>query len=158
MKPDHGTNTVGPWAAQKLNALEAYLRPYNIALQYKPSRENPFERVYIDAFAGSPLSKIRGSGEPVEPSPFLLDTEDSEAQEQFILGSPMRALQLEPGFHRHYFFDLDKSRADNLGEICASCEGATVEVGDCNPRIRDLARTTLCARNVRGVAFLVVKI
>lgn len=85
----------------KLAALEAYLRFYNKALKHQP-----FTRIYVDAFAGSPLSKIRGSDEPIEPSPFLDDAEASEAQEQFILGSPMRALNLENGFHRLYFFDL----------------------------------------------------
>ncbi|MEL8056783.1 MAG: hypothetical protein AAGK66_11540 [Pseudomonadota bacterium] len=55
MRKDHRENTVGPWAAAKLEALEAYLNFYSIAL----SKQN-FELVYIDAFAGSPVAKIRG--------------------------------------------------------------------------------------------------
>jgi three-Cys-motif partner protein len=67
MKKDHRENTVGPWAAAKLDALEAYLRFYGTAL-----RKQPFTRVYIDAFAGACVSKVRGSGVESEPSPFLV--------------------------------------------------------------------------------------
>jgi three-Cys-motif partner protein len=148
MKKDHRTSTVGPWAAQKLDALEAYLRYYNTALKNKP-----FTRVYIDAFAGSPVSKVRGPEAPPEPSPFFDEAEDFEAQEQFIFGSPIRALNIESGFHRHYFFDRDKSRVKTLNELCETTESVTVKVGDCNLLIRDLAKS-LRRRNIRGVAFL----
>lgn len=149
MKKDHGNNTVGPWARQKLDALEAYLRYYNIAL-----KNQSFERVYIDAFAGSPKSRIRGTEAlPLEPSPFIDDIEVSEAQEEFIFGSPLRALSIENGFHRHYFFDLDESRIQTLSELCRETVGVTTKVGDCNPLIRDLA-SSLNDPKVRGVAFL----
>jgi len=98
MRRDHRNRTVGPWAEQKLVALEDYLRFYNTVL-----KKRTFTRVYIDAFAGSPVSKVRVSDVPEEPSPYLDDTEASEAREQFILGSPVRALGIEEGFHRHYF-------------------------------------------------------
>jgi len=129
---------------KKLDALEAYLRFYNTAL-----KNQPFTRIYIDAFAGSPVSKVRGSGVPPEPSPFFDEAEDIEAQEQFILGSPVRALNIENGFHRHYFFDLDERRAAILRELCGANEGVTVRVGDCNPLILELA-ATLHVRNLRG--------
>jgi three-Cys-motif partner protein len=148
MKKGHKANTVGPWAAQKLDALEAYLRFYNTAL-----KKQHFTRVYIDAFAGSPVSKIRGSGAPIEPSPFLYDSEDSKSQEEFILGSPLRALNIDDGFHRHYFFDLDASRAEQLAQICEARRDVFVKVGDCNPLLRELTKS-LCDRNLRGVAFL----
>lgn len=148
MKKDHRESTVGPWAKQKLDALEAYLRYYTTAL-----KRQPFTRVYIDAFAGSPVSKVRGTGIPPEPSPFLGEVEDSVAQEQFILGSPSRALNIENGFHQYYFFDLDESRVEMLRELCEGRMDVKIKVGDCNPLIRDLA-TTLQARKFRGVAFL----
>lgn len=102
MKKDHRESTVGPWSADKLAALEAYLAFYNTAL-----KNQPFERVYIDAFAGAPRSKVRGSDVPPEPTPFLDEEEALEARTEFITGSPVRALGLYPGFHRHHFFDLD---------------------------------------------------
>lgn len=148
MKRDHRENTVGPWAAQKLDALEAYLNYYGTAL-----KNQPFTRVYIDAFAGSPVSKVRQTGIPPEPSPFLDEVKDSEAQEQFILGSPIRALNVVNKFHSHYFFDLDESRAETLRKLCNEREDVTIKVGDCNPLIRELA-SSLHARKFRGVAFL----
>jgi len=147
MKKDHRENTVGPWAAAKLDALEAYLNFYGTALS-----KQSFTRVYIDAFAGACITKVRGSGMVAEPSPFF-DEPDAEEQEEFILGSPVRALNIPNGFHRHYFFDLDETRADTLRAVAEGRSGVTVQVGDCNPLIRNLA-PSLKARNIRGVAFL----
>jgi three-Cys-motif partner protein len=148
MKKDHRENTVGPWAAAKLDALEAYLKFYGTALS-----KQPFTRVYIDAFAGACITKVRSSGATVEPSPFFDEPDDTQAQEEFILGSPVRALNVPNGFHRHYFFDLDETRADTLRTVTEERNGVTVQVGDCNPLIRNLA-PTLKTRNIRGVAFL----
>lgn len=148
MKKDHRDNTVGPWAAAKLDALEAYLRFYGQALS-----KQPFTRVYIDAFAGATVAKVRGSGIPSEPSPFFDEADDTAAQAEFILGSPVRALSVTHGFHRHYFFDLDATRAETLRAATAGRDGVAVQVGDCNPLIRALA-PSLKARNIRGVAFL----
>lgn len=148
MKKDHRENTVGPWAAAKLDALEEYLKFYGTALN-----KQSFTRVYIDAFAGACLAKVRGTGLPVDPSPFFDEPDDSEAQEEFILGSPMRALNVPNGFHRHYFFDLDETRAETLRAVTEERNGVIVQVGDCNPLIRNLA-PSLRSRNIRGVAFL----
>lgn len=150
MKKDHKENTVGPWAARKLDALEKYLKFYNLALS-----KQQFERVYIDAFAGSTVSRVRGSGASFEASPLLDEVEESEVREQFILGSPVRALAVENGFHRHYFFDLDESRAQTLRQLAETFpdKEINVEVGDSNPLIRNLAKT-LHSRSIRGVAFL----
>jgi len=148
MKKDHRENTVGPWAAAKLDALEAYLKFYGLALSKKW-----FTRVYIDAFAGACIAKVRGSGAAYEPSPFLDEVDDTKAQAEFILGSPVRALNVPHGFHRHYFFDLDETRAETLRTVTAGRNDVTVQVGDCNPLIRALA-PSLKTRKVRGVAFL----
>jgi three-Cys-motif partner protein len=148
MKKDHRENTVGPWAAAKLDALESYLKFYNTALS-----KQPFTRVYIDAFAGACVAKVRGSDSVIEPSPFFDEPDDSEAQTQFIVGSPVRALSIERGFDRHYFFDLDETRAETLRQAARGRNGVTVQVGDCNPLIRDLANS-LKDKNIRGVAFL----
>lgn len=148
MKKDHRESTVGPWAAAKLDALEAYLKFYGTALS-----KQPFTRVYIDAFAGACITKVRGSGIVAEPSPFFDEPDDTVAQEEFILGSPVRALNVPNGFHRYYFFDLDETRAETLRTVTRGTSGVTVQVGDCNPLIRQLA-PSLKARNIRGVAFL----
>jgi three-Cys-motif partner protein len=148
MKKDHRENTVGRWATKKLDALEAYLNFYGTALS-----KQPFERVYIDAFAGACVAKVRGSGVAAEASPFFEEPDDSEAQEEFIFGSPIRALSVPNSFHRLYFFDLDETRADRLRTTASRRSGVTVQVGDCNPLIRNLA-PSLKTRTIRGVAFL----
>lgn len=148
MKRDHRANTVGPWAQQKLSALEQYLDFYGTALS-----KQKFTRVYIDAFAGACVAKIRNSDTPAEPTPFFDDPEASSAQEQFILGSPIRALNIKHSFHRHYFFDLDESRAEELGAATRGRPDVEVRVGDCNPLIRELV-PMLREKGIRGVAFL----
>jgi three-Cys-motif partner protein len=148
VRKDHRENTVGPWAAAKLDALEAYLKFYGQALS-----KQSFTRIYIDPFAGATVAKVRGSDIPSEPSPFFEEAEDTAAQAEFIIGSPVRALSVPHGFHRHYFFDLDATRAEALRTATAGRDGVAVQVGDCNPLIRALA-PSLKARNIRGVAFL----
>lgn len=148
MKKDHKEATVGPWAKAKLDALEAYLRFYGQALS-----KQQFTRVYIDAFAGACVTKVRGTGSPPEPSPFFDEAEDSKDQTEFVLGSPVRAMSVQPGFDRLFFFDLDETRAGTLRQLAGGRTGISVQVGDCNPLIQQLA-PKLANRNVRGVAFL----
>lgn len=150
MKRDHKDNKVGPWAEKKLEALEKYLNFYTTALKSKN-----FQLVYIDAFAGAPLATIRGSNQPAETDEFPLDADDEVARKEFVVGSPIRALNLPNDFDRLFFFDLDASRAETLERLKSEYNhpGVTVEVGDCNPLVRDLAKK-LSARSIRGVAFL----
>jgi three-Cys-motif partner protein len=150
MKKHHQANEVGPWAEIKLKALEDYLTAYSIAL-----KNTSFTRVYIDAFAGACVSKIRSSGANIEAGLFFTDDQDAAAQELFIVGSPIRALSILNGFHKHYFFDLDESRAEILTSISKNFpdRNISVQVGDSNPAIQKLC-CTLSHPSIRGVAFL----
>lgn len=148
MKKSHRENTVGPWAEQKLQALEDYLKFYTTAL-----KKQNFTLVYLDAFAGSPRSKLRGSEAAIEPSPFFEDEEVQREQEQYIEGSPLRALKFNDRFSQFHFFDLDQTRANILSDINANNPSVDVKVGDCNPLIQQLA-PQLKAKYIRGVAFL----
>lgn len=89
MKKSHVENTVGPWARQKLDGLEAYLHAYTIAL-----KKQSFELVYVDAFAGAGRSRIRDAWAGADDEDLqLLDEEFVRSEEQFIEGSPHRALE-----------------------------------------------------------------
>lgn len=149
MKPDHRLNTVGPWAAKKLDALSDYLNAYSIALS-----KQGFKRVYIDAFAGSCVSKLRDSGDNFSPIPLFDSEEDVFSQDQFIIGSPIRALSIVDGFHEHYFFDLDSARVDKLNRLRDQYDkNIIVKTGDSNEIIKSCYKN-FSAKNVRGVAFL----
>lgn len=99
------------------------------------------------------IDKQTARDAPPEPSPFFEEPEDTEAQAEFIIGSPVRALNVPNGFHRHYFFDLDETRADTLRKLTEGRRDVQVRVGDCNPLIQQLS-PGLKAWDIRGVAFL----
>lgn len=150
-KKTHSENTVGPWARQKLDGLQAYLHGYTTAL-----KNQNFELIYIDAFAGAGKSRIRDAWAGLDDDDLLLfDDEFIEAEDQFIEGSPLRALNLENPFARHYFFDADAGRAKLLSDLKADHQNVRidVEVGDGNKLIQHLSHS-LQSRNIRGVAFL----
>ena len=150
MKKDHREDTVGPWAEEKLGALEAYLRYYCNAL----SKQN-LTLVYIDGFAGAPISRVRQTSS-AEYEMGLWSSEDVQRQDQFVLGSPIRALRINPGFHRHYFFDLDERRVESLGRLEGDypLKKIHTSVGDANALIRKLMGQIGARREVKGVAFL----
>lgn len=151
MKRSHTENTVGPWARQKLDGLEAYLNGYTTAL-----KKQPFELVYIDAFAGAGRSKLREGWAGADADDVsLLDDEFVKAEEQFIEGSPRRALGLKSPFREYFFFDADPGRAALLGELKAEYpqRKINIEVGDGNHLIQALV-PQLSGKMVRGVAFL----
>ena len=151
MKKSHVENTVGPWARQKLDGLEAYLHAYTMAL-----KKQPFELIYIDAFAGAGRSKVRTAWEGADEEDLqLLDDEFVKAEQQFIEGSPHRALALENPFSQYHFFDADAGRAALLEGLRTEYPGRkiNVNVGDANALIQELA-PRLNGRNTKGVAFL----
>src|SRR3954449_6768433 len=92
----------GPWTEVKLDAIADYLGFYNGVLQHTPSRERPFERWYIDAFAGSGErtdSEIRGG---------LFDGGGPTRTEAVTReGSARRALSINPPFHHLVFIESD---------------------------------------------------
>nr|WP_158541299.1 three-Cys-motif partner protein TcmP [Ruegeria sp. A3M17] len=149
MKKDHKENVVGPWAEEKLDLLEKYLKAYNTAL-----KNQPFRRVYIDGFSGAPVCKLRSkTAHDSAPSAFLGDEEAAEAQGRFISGSPLRAIGCDPGFHMLRFIDLDETRSATLAELASDDPRIKVKTGDCNPALQELAQG-FDAWDLRGVAFL----
>lgn len=151
MKNSRGKNTVGPWARQKLDGLEAYLDAYTTAL----SKQN-FDLYYIDAFAGSGKSRLRGYSDDNDPtnSPFL-DEAFAASEAEFIEGSPRRALGLSRPFKKYFFFDADPIRAQILATVGKEYPGRefVVEIGDGNQLIRSLL-PRIDSPAARGIAFL----
>jgi three-Cys-motif partner protein len=95
----------------KLQKLAAYLRAFNTALKNKPNAAQPFERLYVDAFAGT------GEIETAESNLPLIDGAEMDA---FIPGSVRRALEVEPPFHRYVFAERDAGKAKALQTLASS--------------------------------------
>lgn len=149
VKKSHSENTVGPWAKEKLEALEKYLRFYCSVLQNKG-----LKLVYIDGFAGAPVTTLRAASSA--QSKGFLDDAQPEDQSEFVMGSPIRALGIERGFDRHYFFDLDDRRVAELDALKPVWpkKWIFVQVGDANERIQMLMTKIGRIGDVKGVAFL----
>lgn len=151
MKKSHQQNTVGPWARQKLNGLEAYLSGYTTAL-----KNQNFKTVFIDAFAGAGKSSVRAAWSGSDDDDILLFDDDFfQSQVEFIEGSPIRALNLPNGFSEHYFFDLDPQRAELLSNLIVEypTRKINVQVGDANQVIQSQI-SKIAKGATRGVAFL----
>src|SRR5690606_28307083 len=88
----------GLWTRKKLEMLEQYLTFYTQAL-----KNQPFTLHYVDAFAGT------GSHVPVveDSQPMLVPYEDFK-------GSVLTALEVNPGFHRYHFNDLNPDHINEL--------------------------------------------
>jgi three-Cys-motif partner protein len=149
-RKSHTENVVGPWAEEKLAALEKYLQYYCLRLS-----KTAYTLVYIDGFSGAPVTTVRLP--QIDTATATLDMEDyDQARQSIVLGSPIRALRSEPGFHRHYFFDIDEKRVGQLEDLKLQYpeKWVHVEVGDANERIRKLVAMLKSRREVKGVAFL----
>jgi three-Cys-motif partner protein len=106
---------VGYWSELKLEIIKKYAAAYSqILAAQKPSLEHH----YIDAFAGAGIHLAKRTGE-------------------FILGSPLNALNIHPSFKYHHLIDLDGERVDYLRKITKDRQDVTVYEGDCNTVLLD---------------------
>lgn len=145
---------VGPWAKEKLEALERYLDFYTKVL-----KKQRWRTIYVDAFAGGGRALVRaepmqrnGSIPLFEPEP----TGDVDRSE-LIDGSPRVALNVANPFSRYVFVENDPVRSDEL-------EAVKIEFG--TERQIDILRTNaaegiawvtdkpISKATHRGIAFL----
>jgi three-Cys-motif partner protein len=119
-------------------------------------KKQSFDLIYIDAFAGAGRSKIRTVWTDADEEDIqLIDDEFMKSEEQFIEGSPRRALGLENPFSHYYFFDADAGRAALLEGLQSDFpqRKINVQVGDANGLIQKLV-PSFSGRSTKGVAFL----
>jgi three-Cys-motif partner protein len=113
---------IGYWSEIKLDIVREYAAAYSTILA---KQQHIRGHVYIDAFAGAGVHISKTTGE-------------------FVPGSPMNALAIEPQFKEIHLIDLDGSRAQGLREATRDRPHVTVHEGDCNdillkeifPRVR----------------------
>jgi len=102
---------IGYWSEIKLHIVREYAAAYSRVLA---ARRNPsFEHVYIDAFAGAGVHVSRTTGE-------------------FVPGSPLNALLVEPPFCEYYFIDIEQKKIKELEKLARQRPGVLVFHGDCN--------------------------
>lgn len=99
----------GDWTEQKLNILSRYLKAYNTAL-----RNLPFQRIYVDAFAGTGYRQLRQ--DEFSRQDLFADLRQDEP-ERFFKGSAKRALEVEPPFDRYVFVESDPVKTDELEKL-----------------------------------------
>ena len=132
----------GAWTERKLSVVRRYLEMYAQAL-----KNQAFQRVYIDAFAGTGDRTDRRR----EAVP-LLDVPEFEAVAK---GSTRPALEVEPPFHRYVFIERVTRRASELTALKSEFPARQIEIvnDDANGAIAALCKGTDW-RGTRGVVFL----
>ncbi|GMT50317.1 MAG: hypothetical protein IEMM0008_1856 [bacterium] len=113
---DFKFDEIGYWSEIKLDIVKKYALAYSRI--FHGTNQNKFYHVYIDAFsgAGTHISKTTG---------------------QFVLGSPLNALLIDPPFKEYHFIDLDGKKMDSLKERTKNRTNVSLYEGDCNNLLLD---------------------
>lgn len=107
---------IGYWSEVKLDIVREYAAAYSRILA---AQANPrLEHVYVDAFAGAGVHVSKHTGE-------------------FVPGSPLNALLIEPPFRAYHLIDIDGQKAALLRELAAGRPEVHVHEGDCNSILLD---------------------
>jgi three-Cys-motif partner protein len=132
----------GAWTERKLSVVRRYLEIYAKAL-----KNQPFERVYIDAFAGT--------GDRTDKRREALPLLDLPEFDAVTKGSVRLALEVEPQFHRYIFIERASRRASELAALKLEFPTREIKIinADANDAIAALCKETNW-RSTRGVVFL----
>lgn len=102
---------IGYWSKIKLDIVKNYASVYSriLAAQANPA----LYHIYIDAFAGAGVHISKATGE-------------------YISGSPINALLVQPAFCEYHFIDIDRQKVALLGKFRKEREDVHIYEGDCN--------------------------
>ena len=100
---------IGYWSELKLEIVQRYAKEYSRILKAQAR----LSHVYIDGFSGPGVHVSKSTGE-------------------FIPGSPMNALLIDPGFDEYFLVDLDGDKVNHLRELVGDKPHVHVLQGDCN--------------------------
>jgi hypothetical protein len=106
MKPDY--DQIGVWSEVKLDIVREYAVAQSTILA-----KQRLSRFYVDAFAGPGVHLSRNTGE-------------------WVAGSPLNALAVQPPFKEFHFIDTDGGRAAQLKELGGNRPEVFTYEGDCN--------------------------
>jgi three-Cys-motif partner protein len=141
----------GGWTQEKLNLLTKYLNAY-VTIFTKNPQARFFHTVYVDAFAGA--GYIRRPQKDTAQIDLFDDLAADDAQE-FIKGSAVRALELNPGFGEYLFIERDPDRFRELETLREKHPGRKISVEnvEANEYLRKWCAETDWKRT-RAVIFL----
>jgi len=146
--------SVGPWAREKLDALGQYLDFYTTVLK-KQGRWLQ-GTIYVDAFAGPGLARIRTKSKTSEPAG-LFDQNRDSAEAEFLKGSPRVALEITNPFSLYLFVERDSQRIVELESIKAEYgdrRQIIVQEADANVALKAWLASGIDWRHHRAVVFL----
>jgi three-Cys-motif partner protein len=103
-------DVIGYWSEVKLDIIRRYATEYSKIIN--PQRHIR-RHIYVDAFAGAGQHISKRTGE-------------------FVLGSPLNALSVQPPFSEIHLIDLDGTRAHQLREAIGSRNDVFIYEGDAN--------------------------
>jgi three-Cys-motif partner protein len=147
----------GEWTDAKLGVIANYLSSYTTALKDKPTKEHPFRKGYIDAFAGTGYRDARREDGADESTQALLFPDLAAQEAQALLdGSARLALRTEPRFDRYVFIERSAERCAHLESLKVEFPHLAADIrisqGDANTEIQGLCRRDWRSR--RAVLFL----
>lgn len=102
---------IGEWSEIKLDIIRDYASEYSKILT---AQKHPkLYHVYIDAFTGAGIHI-------------------SKATKDFIPGSPLNALNIDPPFCEYHLIDLKTEKVTILNQLTEGIENVYIYQGDCN--------------------------
>lgn len=104
-------DTIGEWSEIKLDIIREYATAYSTIFSGK--QQARFHHTYIDAFAGAGMHI-------------------SKMTREFVLGSPLNALLVDPPFREFHFIDLDGKKVASLKKLIGDRREVQIYQGDCN--------------------------
>jgi len=137
--PHDDLDEVGYWSEVKLDIIRDYATAYSRILTVQ--RSPALDHAYIDGFAGAGVHWSKSTGD-------------------FIAGSPLNALRVDPPFKRVFLVDLSANRVDQLRALVGDRSDVELFHGDCNdvllndvfPRVRyDRYQRALCVLDPYGM-------
>ncbi|MFA6186541.1 MAG: three-Cys-motif partner protein TcmP [Phycisphaerae bacterium] len=106
---------IGYWSEVKLDIIREYAVAYSTIMHKQTSIRNYY---YIDGFAGAGVHI-------------------SKSTQEFVLGSPLNALNVRPPFSGFYFIDLNGDKTGLLKDFSKDKSNVKVYNGDCNHILLD---------------------
>ena len=102
---------IGYWSEIKLDIVREYAAAYSRILTAQ--KNFSLQHLYIDAFAGAGMHLSKSTGE-------------------FVQGSPLNALLINPPFKEYHLIDWDSEKIDSLRSLTAKHSNVFIDEGDCN--------------------------